>query len=86
LAAIIVAAFSAGGLVLSVPLTTGSAAFKILFIGSVNPATGLLEGSCARNATFPDGSQETLIMDTDSAGMGEEANSSPQVPHRRTGC
>ncbi|MFO0017898.1 MAG: hypothetical protein ACK52U_15250 [Synechococcaceae cyanobacterium] len=58
-----------GGSAMAAPLTTGSDSLKILFSGGVDPATGLLHGSPALNATFPDGQQGTFIMDTGSAGM-----------------
>lgn len=69
LGAAMVIASQAGGSVLAKPLATGSDSLKILFSGGVNPATGLLQGSPALNAIFPDGNQDTFIMDTGSAGM-----------------
>lgn len=68
IAAAIFTACPAGGSAFAAPLVTGSNSLKILFSGGVNPATGLLHGSPALNATFS-GQQATFIMDTGSAGM-----------------
>jgi hypothetical protein len=62
-------ALHASGSALAAPLSTGSDSIKILFSGGVDPATGLLKGSPALTATFPDLQAGTFIMDTGSAGM-----------------